>query len=96
MDMNRRDFVKAAGAGAFFIASSSRLFGADAPSSRLRFALIGCRKEGRGMSVLADAVKSPGVEIAVVCDVDSRAMDFAAAWLVEKGYPSPRKVMEGR
>ena len=96
MDMNRRDFVKAAGAGAFFIASSSRLFGADAPSSRLRFALIGCRKEGRGMSVLADAVKAPGVEIAVVCDVDSRAMDQAAAWLVGKGFPEPRKEKDFR
>ena len=93
--MNRREFIKT-GTGAFFIASAGRALGAMSPSSRLRFAIIGCHGKGRGAAVMAEALKTPGVEIAVVCDVDSRAMDFAAAWLVEKGYPSPRKEKDFR
>ena len=60
MGISRRDFVKA-GAGAFFVASSERLFGADAPSSRVRFAIAGCREGGRGYTVLDNALKVPGV-----------------------------------
>ena len=68
-NLNRREFVKA-GASAFFIASSSRLFGAEAPSSRIRFALVGCRKGGRGIQVLENVLKVPGVDVVCVCDVD--------------------------
>ena len=93
--MDRRDFMKAS-AGAFFIASTGRAFGAMAPSSRLRFALLGCREGGRGISVMDSALKVPGVEIAVVCDPDSRAMDFASAWLVGKGLPAPKKEKDFR
>lgn len=93
--MDRRDFIKTS-AGAFFIASTGRAFGAMAPSSRLRFALLGCRKGGRGMSVMDSALKVPGVEIAVVCDPDARAMEFASAWLVSEGKPAPKKEKDFR
>ena len=46
--MNRREFIKA-GTGAFAIAASGRLFGANAPSNRLRFAVMGCHPKGRGL-----------------------------------------------
>ena len=75
--INRRGFISGS-AGAFFIAASGRAFGAAAPSSRLRFALVGCHEKGRGVAVGKAAIKNAGVEIACVCDVDSRAMDFAA------------------
>ena len=40
--MNRKEFILS-GAGAFFIASAGKAFGADAPSNRVRLALVGCR-----------------------------------------------------
>ena len=77
MNINRRNFI-AGSAGAFFVAASGRAFGAGAASNRLRFALVGCHEKGRGVQVGKAALKNAGVEIACVCDVDSRAMDFAA------------------
>ena len=93
--MNRRTFIKS-GAGAFFIAASGRTFGALAASNRLRFAIVGCREGGRGFSVVKAVMDVPGVDIAVVCDVDSRAMDFCADWLVRNGRPAPRKEADFR
>ena len=90
--MNRKEFI-VGGAGAFFIASAGKAFGADAPSNRVRLALVGCREKGRGAAVVQRALQVPGVEIAYVCDVDSRAMDYAAD-LVEKksnGASRPKK-----
>lgn len=88
--MNRRNFLRA-GAGAFAIAAAGRAWGADAPSNRVRLALVGCRQGGRGAAVVARALQVPGVEIATVCDVDARARDFAADWLVKQGRPAPKK-----
>ena len=85
-----------AGAGAFFVASSERLFGADAPSSRVRFAIAGCREGGRGQTVLDNALKVPGVDIVCVCDVDSRAMDFAAEAVRGRTGRAPRKERDFR
>ena len=90
--MKRRDFVKM-GAGAFAIAAAGKAWGADAPANRVRLALIGCREKGRGAAVVQRALQVPGVEIVYVCDVDSRAMDYAAD-LVEKksnGASRPKK-----
>ena len=95
MNMNRREFVKA-GAGVFFIASSSRLFGAGAPSSRVRFAIVGCRERGRGRDVLENALSVPGTECVCVCDVDSRAMDFAAEFVRSRTGRVPRKEKDFR
>ncbi len=95
--LSRRNFIGAAsGAGAFFLAGSGRAFGALAPSNRVRLAIVGCREKGRGQAVLRAAMKQPGVEIAYVCDVDSRARDWAAQ-LVEKetGF-RPRKEADFR
>lgn len=93
--MNRREFVKM-GTGAFFIASADRVLGALAPSNRVRLAIVGCHEKGRGFEVMKFALRAAGVEIAVVCDVDSRAMDFAADWLVRNGHPAPRKEKDFR
>ena len=75
--MNRRDFIKS-GTGAFAIASAGRAFGDAAASNRVRLAIVGCHAKGRGFVVMKAALKVPGVEIATVCDVDSRAREFAA------------------
>jgi predicted dehydrogenase len=78
MNINRRNFIAGSAAGAFFVAASGRALGAGAASNRLRFALVGCHEKGRGVQVGKAALKNAGVEIACVCDVDSRARDFAA------------------
>ena len=90
--MNRKEFILS-GAGAFFIASAGKAFGADAPSNRVRLALVGCREKGRGAAVVQRALQVPGVEIAYVCDVDSRAMDYAADLIEKKsnGASRPKK-----
>lgn len=99
--MNRREFIKT-GTGAFFIATAGKVFGAAAPSSRVRLAIMGCHPKGRGFQVMQRAAEIPGVEIALVCDVDSRARDAAAAKVKEMTGLKPRmekdirKVLEDR
>jgi len=101
--MNRRDFIKA-GTGSFFIAAAGRALGAAAPSNRVRLALVGQRKDGRGADLRTEALKllQEGVEIATVCDVDTRdeALPYAAAHIARKQGFAPnqerdfRKVLE--
>jgi len=87
---NRREFIKTS-AGAFFIASAGKAFGADAPSNRVRLAIVGCHRDGRGITVMRAALKVPGVEIAWVCDVDDRALEFAEAEVYSTTGVKPRK-----
>ena len=89
-ETGRRDFIKTA-AGAFFIASAGRAIGAGAPSNRVRLAIVGCHENGRGQAVMKNALKVPGVEIAWVCDVDSRARDYAANCVKVLTGRAPRK-----
>lgn len=90
LNVSRRQFVKT-GVGLCLGAASSRAVGAFAPSNRVRIAVVGCRNGGRGYDVMQNAIKVPGVEIAVVCDVDSRARDAAAAKIRELTGVEPRK-----
>jgi len=93
--MNRRDFIKA-GTGAFFIASADRLFGAGAPSERVRLAIVGCHQKGRGFQVMKAAMKVPGAEIAWICDVDRRAREFASEYVFKETGVRPRMEMDLR
>ena len=76
--VQRREFI-AGGAGALAVALAGRAFGAGAASNRLRFAVMGCHGGGRGFQLMQRAAELPGVEIALVCDVDARAREAAAA-----------------
>ncbi len=98
--MKRREFVKS-GAGAFAIAAAGRAIGAGAPSNRVRVAIMGCHERGRGKQLLATIM--PYADVATVCDVDSRARDFAAdlvhndarqGGIVPKKEKDIRKVLE--
>ena len=88
--MNRRNFIKA-GSGAFAIASAGCAIGDAAASNRVRLAIVGCHQKGRGQTVMKAAMKVPGVEIAYVCDVDSRARDWAAAEVEKLSGFKPKK-----
>ena len=87
--MNRREFITA-GTGAFFVAAANRVFGAGAASNRVRLCIVGCHEKGRGFAVMKAAMKVPGVEIACVCDVDSRAREFAANHVLKETGVKPR------
>lgn len=89
MESTRRNFIKTS-AGAFFAAAAGRVLGAGAPSNRVRLAIAGCREEGRGIWVMRAAMRTPGVEIAWVCDVDSRARAFAVAEVERETGVRPR------
>jgi len=108
--IGRRKFVRGC-AGAFAIASARTLFGAAVPSKKMRLCVIGCAKtadrgngfvvdpkgmRGRGFQVMSRFAELPNCEITVLCDVDSTAMDLAAAVLKEKTGHAPAKVRDFR
>ena len=97
--MDRRDFIKA-GSGAFFIAAAGRALGAAAPSNRVRLALVGQRKGGRGSEIRDAALRllREGVEIGTVCDVDTRedGLPFAAAQVAERQGFAPKQERDYR
>ena len=80
--MKRRDFLKTT-TGAFAVAAAGRVLGANAASSRVRLAVMGCHPKGRGFALMQAAISAGGAEIAVVCDVDCRAREAAAAKVQE-------------
>ncbi len=93
--MNRRDFLKT-GTGLFAVGLTGRVLGAGAASNRVRLAVMGCHEKGRGFGVMQNAIKVPGVEIAVVCDVDSRARAAAAAKIQQLTGVAPRQEKDVR
>ena len=88
--VGRRVFLSASG-GALLCAAARRTFGSIAPSNKVRLAIVGCHADGRGICVMRAALAVPDVEIAWVCDVDSRARDFAAAEVARIAGNVPRK-----
>lgn len=87
--MKRREFLKGA---AFTIAAGAMKAGAaDAPSERVRIAVMGCHARGRGFVLMKTLAGLPGVEVATVCDVDARARDAAAAEILRRTEKEPKK-----
>jgi len=86
LPVTRRDFVRtAAGAAALFSAPlivPSRLFGADAPSNRIRVGHIGCGRIASGHD-MPGVFKSGLAEVVAVCDLDTKRLAAGKA-LVEK------------
>jgi myo-inositol 2-dehydrogenase/D-chiro-inositol 1-dehydrogenase len=73
--ITRRDFGKAVAATttalAFPLIVPSSVFGANAPSNRLRIAQIGCGRIARGHD-MPGTFKAGGVDYVALCDVDSK------------------------
>lgn len=105
--MNRRDFLK----GTFAIAAAGRAWGADAPSNRVRLAVIGCARtkdhgqgfvldpkgfRGRGYQIMSRACELKGCEVACVCDVDSTALAYAASEVKRMAGNEPKQVRDFR
>ena len=92
--MTRKDFIKVG--GAFALAASGRAWGAGAPSNRVRLAVMGCQPKGRGFALMQAAIHAGGAEIAVVCDVDIRAREAAAAKVLEMTGQKPDQMADVR
>ncbi len=89
--LTRRNFARttsatAAGIATFNTLSSVR--GQDAPSEKL---IVGIMGLGRGKGHIKGWLQVPGVEIAYLCDVDSKRHDEAARVLQSSGQEQPAK-----
>lgn len=86
--VSRRQFVRtAAGAAALFTAPlivPARLFGAAAPSNRIRVGQIGCGRIALGHD-LPGVMRSGLADVVAVCDLDTKRVAGGKAW-VEKFY----------
>ena len=92
--MNRREFIRGTAAASLIGVSSKILWGADAPSNRVRLCFAGVHEKGRGQEPMRWSARMPGVEIAYVCDPARRAQDWAAAKVNELAGYAPKKATE--
>jgi predicted dehydrogenase len=99
--ITRRDFLKQTSAvtgGLAVLASAPALRAALSPNSRVRVGIMGCN--GRGMAHISGFLAVPNVEVAYICDVDSRAIDKGIAAAAKRQESKPagvkdiRKVLE--
>lgn len=96
---NRREFLKSAAMGVTVAAglASQRARGANAPGERLVVGLIGCG--GRGVHDAGLFQKTPGVELAYVCDVDESRRQAAAGTLgidAKRAVPDMRQILDDK
>lgn len=95
----RRKFIKSGllgGSAALLVpkalwASQHSILGAN---DRIRVGLIGCN--GMGFSNLSSFMRSPEVEVAGLCDVDTRVLDRRETELVEAGRKKPKRYLDYR
>jgi hypothetical protein len=88
--VSRRDFLKKTVVG---VVLPSRLFGADAPSNRVRVGQIGCGRIATGHDM--PGVLSSGLaDIVAVCDLDSKRLAAGKSFVEQsyrtKNYDPPR------
>lgn len=90
--LRRREFLKLATVGTAFASVSllPAVRGAEAPSDRVLIGVIGCSRnssggDGRGTELAVGFSNLPGVEVAYVCDVDSRNVPKATESILKKG-----------
>ncbi len=97
MTMDRRTFLGSA--AALGLAPSLRAQGAN---EKLVVGVMGCSRSnsgknpGRGASLAIGMAQLPGVEVAVVCDVDSKYLDAVVADVSAKQVRPPKGVKDFR
>ena len=73
--LNRRDFVKSAGAAGLGLSVAGGIFpafGKNAPNEKIVVAVMGVN--GRGNALTSELAKLDGYDVAYICDVDERAV----------------------
>lgn len=93
---SRRTFLKQTAAAASFAALGgfTLLRAGESPARKLVLGVMGCN--GRGMAHIAEFLALPNVEIAYVCDVDSRAVEKGVAAVAKKQSRPPQGVKDFR
>src|SRR4051812_21376707 len=94
--ITRRQFVRTTAFAGAAVASLAKIpsIKADAASNKLRVAVMGVH--GRGMDHVNTILSIPDVELAYVCDVDSRALANALKHIESKGGKAPQGVKDFR
>src|SRR5690348_4911719 len=96
LEPTRRDFCKAAAAGAAVLtaASAARALGAN---DRIRFGVIGCGGMGTGhLNNLVQRSDKDNVKVIAVCDVYQRRLSRARQISGGDGYLDYRKILDNR
>lgn len=93
--MARRQFLQTSGALAATLAlgQAPAVLSADAPSRRVRVGVMGL---GRGRDHITAYLQIPDVEIAYVCDVDTRRLAPAVKSIRDKSGKEPQAVQDFR
>jgi predicted dehydrogenase len=94
---SRRVFLKQSGLLSAALAAwspATLIVQAKSPNGTVRVGVIGCN--GRGKDHIAGYLGVPNVEIAYVCDVDSRALDRGVALVAQKQARKPSAVTDLR
>jgi len=81
-------------AGAAVLHGFNVLRAGESANRRIRLAVMGCN--GRGMAHIAGWLAQPNVEIAAICDVDSRALEKGVAAVTRKQDQRPQGVRDIR
>jgi predicted dehydrogenase len=95
--LTRRDFLKHAGVATAGFATLGRTSFAGAPkgaNDKLLVAIIGCN--GRGMEHINGYLSVPNVELAYVCDVDTRALAKGVGAVAARQQRKPQGVTDLR
>src|SRR5437868_3564241 len=89
-EITRRHFLQssAAVAGGIVTIGPAMSRAANAANNKVTFGVIGCN--GRGMDHIAGLLAVPEVEIAYVCDVDSRARERGIEAVARKQSTRPK------
>ena len=97
--MERRFFLKntlagaaALGAGSFIPGGLSEVFGQQAPSNKIRVALIGCRNQG--WANLNTYLDYPEVECVALCDIDDEWLNKRAEDVEKKSGKKPPQLVK--
>jgi predicted dehydrogenase len=89
--LTRRDFLRQScigAAGLSVLAGSPAILRAAGTARRIVAAVIGCN--GRGMDHIAALLSVPNLEIAVVCDVDARALKKGMEAVARRQQKAPQ------
>jgi predicted dehydrogenase len=97
--MERRNFLKNTLAGAALLSAPSfahgglsGIFGQQAPSNKVKVALIGCRNQG--FSNLSAFLQYPEVECVSLCDIDDEWLNKRAAEVEKKSGKNPAQLVK--
>ena len=92
--VNRRTFMASAGAGAAALAVHGRSSRAAGPNDRIRLAVIGIN--GRGVAHIDAFAQRKDVDLATLCDIDTRLFDLRVKHALLRSGRTPTTVQDLR